>query len=259
MLKDLDKKSKKPKFVINPSIPKPKIRKSKTTTPYLTDPDTLSSFNQDESKSTIHHAKTRFDVSFHTQSSHHVITSPSVALYPEKNYEINTLCKEAHECISKKVRKNDICDYIERLEGKMTSIKEEIEKKKNENDLISEENLRMIFEQDKIAEEREFLKRQIPIEKEAIKKIRAQIIAVNIQKNQFEVETIKTREEIIQMQEKIKQLKISIEAQIKDNTKLKYEVQGMKRKVEEMKIKLNPNSQRYNNFIKDITKLIATK
>ena len=56
-----------------------------------------------------------------------------------------------------------------------------------------------------------------------------------------------------------KQLKISIEAQIKDNTKLKYEVQGMKRKVEEMKIKLNPNSQRYNNFIKDITKLIATK
>ena len=259
MLKDLDKKSKKPKFVINPSIPKPKIRKSKTTTPYLTDPDTLSSFNQDESKSTIHHAKTRFDVSFHTQSSHHVITSPSVALYPEKNYEINTLCKEAHECINKKVRKNDICDYIERLEDKMTSIKEEIEKKKNENDLISEENLRMIFEQDKIAEEREFLKRQIPIEKEAIKKIRAQIIAVNIQKNQFEVETIKTREEIIQMQEKIKQLIISIEAQIKDNTKLKYEVQGMKRKVEEMKIKLNPNSQRYNNFIKDITKLIATK
>ena len=125
--------------------------------------------------------------------------------------------------------------------------------------LFCQENLKLIFEQDKIAEEREYLKRQIPLVKESIAKIRNRIIDVQNETNSFEVNTIKSREEILIMQERIKKLKIDIENQIKENTKIKYELQNVQKNVTELKQKLNPKSERYRNFIKDITKLISTK
>ena len=260
MLQALNEKPKKPKLIVGDSGNL--IRKSKTTAmPCLTDKnyETFSTLNQDESHSNISRTKTRFDISFKTQSSKHVITSPSYALYPDKNYEINTLCKEEHECMFKNSRKNVMKNYIEKLEDKMINVNEQIKKKKYDNDVISEENLKLIFEQDKIAEEREFLKRQIPLVKESIAKIRNRIIDVQNETNSYEVNTIKSKEEILIMQERIKKLKIDIENQIKENTKIKYELQNVQKNVTELKQKLNPKSERYRNFIKDITKLISTK
>lgn len=260
MIQGLNEKPKKPKLFLGD--PGNLIRKSKTIAmPCLTDKnyDTLSTFNQDDSRSNISRTKTRFDISFKTQSSKHVITSPSYALYPNKNYEINTLCKEEHECMFKNDRKKDIKNYIGKLEDKMISVNEQIEKKKYDNDVIAEENLKIAFEQDKIAEEREYLKRQIPLVKESIEKIRNRIINIQNETNSFEVYTIKSREEILIMQERIKKLKVDIENQIKENTKAKYELQTVQKNVAELKQKLNPQSERYRNFIKDITKLISTK
>ena len=87
MIQALNEKPKKPKLILGDSGNL--IRKSKTTAmPCLTDKnyETFSTLNQDDSRSNISRTKTRFDISFKTQSSKHVITSPSYALYPDKNY-----------------------------------------------------------------------------------------------------------------------------------------------------------------------------
>ena len=113
-------------------------------------------------------SKTGFDVRFKDYSQNSVIESQMVEgkdkkgkNVSEKTFEVNTYCKTKHITIGQKKVKSNLEDYIEGLMGRMLNVNGQIEKQKESKNKISEENMKIIFNQENISENSKLLKRQI--------------------------------------------------------------------------------------------------
>ena len=195
-----------------------------------------------------------YKIGFQEQSKKKVIipdfNSPSrckiILLFGEEE-EYNKLKKERDELINN----------IKKLEEKIKNANEQLEKINNDIELLSEENLQIIFERKKEQEQHEHDLIEIPKIKEDIENIKNKINDTQNQTKKYKNEMFKIKEEINEINIKIANIKKLIEKQIKENAKIKHELDLQKKKNEEL---MNEFTGKYgDSFIKDITKLIPPK
>lgn len=259
------------------------ITSSITTNPTITSslkPTKLSSFKKPQS--TIKHSTTltippknlninsfsqlppsspssKYDIPFRYESSKFIITSKQDIKNPKSKYSINTLCKDYHKCVFKKRIKNHYTDFIDLVSDKMKLTNRNIKTSSEAYELCMEDNLKRMFERDELLKKSDYYKKHIALEKEAITKLKQQLLEIYSDTKHKEIESMQLQEQIIKMNEDIKQLKPKIEEQMKENKILSDQFKSYHDQVIKLRQILFPQPNKFDLFVKDIAKLISAK
>ena len=180
--------------------------------------------------------------------------------FKEEYCEVNTLCKIPHVTMNQKNIKIGYTNYIDKLVQKMVNINDELKKQKEAKNKITDENLKMIFNQENILERSKTSKREIACLKEAIKYLRIQIGIELKEKISYEKETIKENSELVEKQEELQLIKKKVSAKIKELAEIQNKVNEARRQVQQMKMKVGLEFGNVSNtFVKDVMSLIPSE
>ena len=194
-----------------------------------------------------------YKIGFQEQSKRKVIIPD---YYSPSRCKIILLFGDQEEYNKLKKERDELIVNIKKLEDKIKNANEQLEQINKEIELISENNLKLVYERKKEEEQHENDLKEIPFVKEDIENIKNKIHLTHIETKNYKIEAFKIQDEINDINIKIEEMKKLIEKQIKENAKIKHELDIQKMKNEELKNGIDFDS---DSFIKDITKLISSK
>ena len=194
-----------------------------------------------------------YKIGFQEQSKRKVIIPD---YYSPSRCKIILLFGDQEEYNKLKKERDELIVNIKKLEDKIANVNEQLEQINKQIELISESNLKIVYEQKKEEQQHELDLKAIPIVKEDIENIKNKIHLTHIETKNYKIEAFKIKDEINEINIKIEEMKKLIEKQIKENAKIKHELDIQKMKNEELKNGIDFDS---DSFIKDVTKLIPPK
>lgn len=194
-----------------------------------------------------------YKIGFQEQSKRKVIIPD---YYSPSRCKIILLFGDQEEYNKLKKERDELIVNIKKLEDKIKNANEQLEQINKEIELISENNLKLVYERKKEEEQHENDLKEIPFVKEDIENIKNKIHLTHIETKNYKIEAFKIQDEINDINIKIEEMKKLIEKQIKENAKIKHELDIQKMKNEELKNGIDFDS---DSFIKDVTKLISSK
>ena len=194
-----------------------------------------------------------YKIGFQEQSKRKVIIPD---YYSPSRCKIILLFGDQEEYNKLKKERDELIVNIKKLEDKIANVNEQLEQINKQIELISESNLKIVYEQKKEEQQHELDLKAIPIVKEDIENIKNKIHLTHIETKNYKIEAFKIKDEINEINIKIEEMKKLIEKQIKENAKIQHEIDMQKLKNEELKHGINIDS---DSFIKDVTKLIPPK